>query len=75
MTIELVLNFKKSVVKGPKLILVLIKSDDNDSTIGVRQGDLSAAQRLGKIKYNLLSSLRARLGYILRGYSKPTAFK
>ena len=50
-------------------------SDDNDSTIGVRQGDLSAAQRLGKIKYNLLSSLRARLGYILRGYSKPTAFK
>ena len=46
-------------------------SDDNDSTIGVRQGDLSAAQRLGKIKYNFLSSLRARLGYIFRSLSKP----
>ena len=46
-------------------------SDDNDSTIGVRQGDLSAAQRLGKMKYNFLSSLRARLGYIFRGLSKP----
>jgi len=46
-------------------------SEDNDSTIGVRQGDLSTVQRLGKIKYNFLSSIRARLGYFFRGFSKP----
>ena len=45
--------------------------EDNDSTIGVRQGDLSTVQRLGKIKYNFLSSIRARLGYFFRGFSKP----
>lgn len=46
-------------------------SEDNDSTIGVRQGDLSTVQRLGKIKYNFLSSIRARLGYFFRCFSKP----
>jgi glycosyl transferase family 25 len=46
-------------------------AEENESTIGVRQGDLSTMQRLGKMKYNLLSSLRSRLGYIFRVFSKP----
>lgn len=46
-------------------------SENNDSTIGVRQGNLSVLQRLGKMKYNLFSSFRSRLEYLARGFSKP----
>lgn len=56
------LNLKIFSVYPPPIRI----SEDNNSTIGVRQGDFSPFQRLKKIKYNFFSSLRGRLGYLCR---------